>query len=144
MLAHRNKSADRHVAPLGHIILIPNQPVFVLSPYCCVLSGKATNTNFIVFSLTRSGLEPMIYCTQGEHTNHHIADMGQNCGKYILMDMGKTYHTLMPISGGVKMFAQYFRNLPIFTFFNPKSSSKPIWPMTSVDDNQADRSMVMF
>jgi hypothetical protein len=44
------KSAERHVALLGHIILIPSQPVFVLSPYCCVLSGKATNTNFIVFS----------------------------------------------------------------------------------------------
>jgi len=25
-------SSDRHVAPLGHIILIPNQPVFALSP----------------------------------------------------------------------------------------------------------------
>jgi hypothetical protein len=25
-------SSDRHVAPLGHIILIPSQPVFALSP----------------------------------------------------------------------------------------------------------------
>jgi hypothetical protein len=25
------QSADRHVAPLGHIILIPSQPVFALS-----------------------------------------------------------------------------------------------------------------
>jgi hypothetical protein len=25
-------SADRHIAPLGHIIPIPSQPVFVLSP----------------------------------------------------------------------------------------------------------------
>jgi hypothetical protein len=25
-----------HVAPLGHIILIPSQPVFVLTPLCCV------------------------------------------------------------------------------------------------------------
>ena len=50
----KQKSADRHVAPLGHIILIPCQSVFALSPYCCVLSGNATNTNFIVFDLTRS------------------------------------------------------------------------------------------
>ena len=28
----RQQSADRHVAPLGHIILIPSQPVFALSP----------------------------------------------------------------------------------------------------------------
>jgi len=26
----KQQSADRHVAPLGHIILIPSQPVFVL------------------------------------------------------------------------------------------------------------------
>ena len=28
----KQQSAGRHVAPLGHIILIPIQPVFVLSP----------------------------------------------------------------------------------------------------------------
>jgi hypothetical protein len=28
----KKQSVDRHVAPLGHIILIPNQPVFALSP----------------------------------------------------------------------------------------------------------------
>jgi hypothetical protein len=31
-----------------------------------MLSGKAANTNFIVFGLTRSALEPMIYRTPGE------------------------------------------------------------------------------
>jgi hypothetical protein len=30
-------------------ILIPNQLVFALSPYCSVLSREATNTNVIVF-----------------------------------------------------------------------------------------------
>jgi hypothetical protein len=42
----KQQSVGRHVAPLGHIILIPSQPVFALSPYCCVLRGEATNTNF--------------------------------------------------------------------------------------------------
>ena len=28
----KQQSADRHVAPLGYIILIPSQPVFALSP----------------------------------------------------------------------------------------------------------------
>ena len=32
LLAHWKKSAGRHVAPLGHLIVIPNQPVFALSP----------------------------------------------------------------------------------------------------------------
>jgi hypothetical protein len=44
--------------------MIPDQPVFSLSPYCCVLSREATNTNYIVFSLTRSGIEPTIYHTR--------------------------------------------------------------------------------
>ena len=43
----KQQSMGRHVAPLGHIILIPSQPVFALSPSCLVLSGEATNTNFI-------------------------------------------------------------------------------------------------
>jgi hypothetical protein len=28
----KQQSAGRHVAPVGHIILIPSQPVFALSP----------------------------------------------------------------------------------------------------------------
>ena len=34
-----------------------------------MLSGEATNTNFIFFCLTRPGLEPTIYRTWGEHAN---------------------------------------------------------------------------
>jgi hypothetical protein len=36
-----------------------------------MLSGKATNTNFIVFGFTRSWLEPTIYRARGEHANHY-------------------------------------------------------------------------
>jgi hypothetical protein len=39
-----------------------------------LLSGEATNINFIVFGLTRSGLEPTIYHTRGEHANHYATD----------------------------------------------------------------------
>ena len=31
--------------------MIPSQPVFALSPYCCVFSREATYTNFIVFGI---------------------------------------------------------------------------------------------
>ena len=71
----KQRSSDRHVAPLGHIILIPGQPVFALSPECCVLSGEATNTNFLVFGLTLSGLESTIYRTRGGHANHYATDV---------------------------------------------------------------------
>ena len=43
----KQQSADIHITPLGHIILIPSQPVLTLE--CCMLSGEATNTNYIVF-----------------------------------------------------------------------------------------------
>jgi hypothetical protein len=39
-----------------------------------MLGGEATNTNFIVFGLTRLGLEPTIYHTRGKHTNHYATD----------------------------------------------------------------------
>ena len=39
-----------------------------------MLSGEATHTNFIVFGLTRSGLEPTMYHTLDEHTNHYNTD----------------------------------------------------------------------
>ena len=70
----KQHSAGRRVASLGNIILIPSRPVFALPSYCCVLSGEASNTNFIVFGLTRLGLEPTIYRTQGEHANHYATD----------------------------------------------------------------------
>jgi hypothetical protein len=38
----KQQSADRHVASLGHIILIPSQPVFI---------GEATDNGFIVIGL---------------------------------------------------------------------------------------------
>jgi len=34
-----------------------------------MLSGEATNTNFTVFGLTRSGIEPTIYHTRDEQVN---------------------------------------------------------------------------
>jgi hypothetical protein len=39
-----------------------------------MLSGEATNTNFIVFGLTQLGLESTIYRTRGEHANHYTTD----------------------------------------------------------------------
>jgi hypothetical protein len=46
----------------------------LFSPYCSVISREATNTNYIVFGFTRSGLEPTIYCTRGEHGNHYTTN----------------------------------------------------------------------
>jgi hypothetical protein len=57
----------------GHVIPIPDQPVFALTPQC-VLCGEATTTSYIVFGMTQSGLEPTIYLTRGEYDNHYASD----------------------------------------------------------------------
>jgi hypothetical protein len=43
-----------------------------------VLNGEATDANFIVFCLIRSGIAPMIYRTRGEHTNNQTSDVVSN------------------------------------------------------------------
>ena len=75
----KQQSVDRHVTPRGHIVLILSQSVFTLFPYCCVFSGEAANTNFIVFGLIRLRLEPPIYHTRGERTNHYTTDAVACC-----------------------------------------------------------------
>jgi hypothetical protein len=67
----KQQSMGRHVALLGHIFLIPNQPVLPLSPWCCLLSREATHIIFSVFELTRPWLEPAIYHMWGEHANYY-------------------------------------------------------------------------
>ena len=40
-----------------------------------MLSGEATNTNFIVSGLTRSGHQPTIYHTRGKHVNYYTTNV---------------------------------------------------------------------
>ena len=44
--------------------------ILLLIDTCTGYSGKAATTNFIVFGLTRKGVEAMMYHTQDEHANH--------------------------------------------------------------------------
>ena len=39
-----------------------------------MLSGEATNINFIIFGVTPQGLEPTIYHTRGQHASHYTTD----------------------------------------------------------------------
>ena len=39
----KQQPEGRHVAPLGHSILIPSQLVFARTPLCCMLSNETTN-----------------------------------------------------------------------------------------------------
>jgi hypothetical protein len=42
-----------------------------------MLNRKAANTIFIVFGLTRQGLDSMNYCTSGEHASRYTTDVSQ-------------------------------------------------------------------
>ena len=44
-----------------------------------MLRGEATNTKFMVFDLTGSRLELMIYHTRGEHAKHYTTDAVNSC-----------------------------------------------------------------
>ena len=93
----KQQSADIHVAPIGHIILIPSQPVFALSPEYCMFSGDETNTNYIVFGLMRQGLEPTIYRTRNEHANHYTTYDA-------VMSQTRSYYSLLTIQFVLIMF----------------------------------------
>ena len=67
----KQHSMGRHVAQLGHIILVLNQPVFALTPKCCMLGREVTN---LVLGLTRLELKPMTYHTSGEYANHYTTN----------------------------------------------------------------------
>ena len=64
---------DKHVALLRHLILNLSQPVFVVSPLCCMLR-EIENTILIVFGFTRLGLKSTIYHTRHD-TNHNNTDV---------------------------------------------------------------------
>ena len=51
-----------------------------------MLSGEATNTNFIVFGLTWPRLEPTIYRIRGEHDNHYTTDVITIFTKYNMLN----------------------------------------------------------
>jgi hypothetical protein len=93
--------------------------------------GEATNTNFIVFSLTRLGFDPTIYRTQGKHANHYATDVV--CG--IL----RCHHILCGLYGGgvhiYYLFNHYLTNIPDLFLVNASMFSEnhillnifPIW-----------------
>ena len=74
----QQKFPDKQVAQLRHIILIQSQSVFDLTPYKYVLFGKAENTNFIIFGLTRLFLDFKIYSIRCTHNNHYNTNAAVN------------------------------------------------------------------
>ena len=85
-----------------------------------MLSGEATNTNFIVFGLIRPGREPTIYRTRGEHADNygtdavliyrHLSRFGDFCVYYravLLNIFGVVVLLLVTCLAGIVVFAYY-------------------------------------
>ena len=66
-----------------------------------MVSREATNTNFIIFGLTRSGFEPMIHRSWGENANHytthaiHINKQWRRGNKELTLVTDKHYHIML-------------------------------------------------
>ena len=69
----KQQSAYRHVAPIGHIILIPWQSVSALSPKCFVLSGEVTNTSrySLWFDQTGAWTHDLPHSSRAHQPLHH-------------------------------------------------------------------------
>ena len=130
VLAHWNNSPRVAMSLHSrHIILILSQPVFALSLQCCVLSEEATNNNFIVFGLTRQGLEPTIYHTWGEHATMRFPCLKTSLNvcfcSYTLKDQGS------PNQAKWATFSPWFQwNHPISV--KKQSFSRPVSLFKSV------------
>ena len=66
----KQRFTARPVILFWHIILTPNQPVFVF-PFSYFLSREATNTNVIVFGFIQTEIRCKIYFAQGDHANNY-------------------------------------------------------------------------
>ena len=80
MLAHWNNSPWIDMSPHSDTLswFRVNQSLLFLLNVACL--AEKQNSNFTVFCLTRSGLEPTIYLTRGEHANHYTTDAVKQCG----------------------------------------------------------------
>ena len=87
----KQQSADRHVAPLGYVILIH------------VASGEATNTNCIVFCLTWPGLEPTIYRIRVTPPMRLVVDWWREKGKRLIVFVGLSVFCVSVLYFGIQI-----------------------------------------
>ena len=89
-----------------------------------MLSREATNTNFIVFGFTRSGLEPTIYHARGEHTNRYTTDAVVSIWSLPLQDDCSTLLVTTKIASKIKLQYRYGRNVFITNISKYKNIHK--------------------
>ena len=76
-ISKKNNSFKFFLKCEREMIMILSQPFFVffLHNATCTEEMQQINSNLIVFSLTRLGLEPILYHIRGEHANYYTNDV---------------------------------------------------------------------
>ena len=117
VLVHWNNSLRIDMSPHSDTLSWFWSNQSLLFSYCCMLSGEATNINFIVFALTRSGLKPTIYCTGGEHANHYTTDSVMLYKNQIFNNKKKQWSNASLLS------IKFFKSSPLIMNFLGKKKS---------------------
>jgi hypothetical protein len=74
----QQQSSGKYVAQLRHIILIPSQSVFDLTPFKYTLLEKRHIPISLLFGLTPPFLELKIYSIRGTHNNNYNTNADVN------------------------------------------------------------------
>jgi len=136
VISPKQQCAGRHVALLGHLILIPTSIYPRLLVISCMLSGEAANTYFIVFGLTR----PAIYCTLTIIPQMGLIIRGISSRRYIRY--GIEYILINEIIWGKKWFSDFLNLSKLISdkwsmffldgvinlgFYSQKMTCKHVW-----------------
>ena len=78
----KQQFADRHVAPLRHIIMILNQPVFALFFWLLHAQQRSNKYQFysLLFVQIRTWTHDISVCNLGEHSNHYTTELAKQLG----------------------------------------------------------------
>jgi hypothetical protein len=102
------QSVDRHDIPLRHIILISSQSVFALNSVC-LLEEKITIS---VFGMPWLRIKPMIYHTDGKHTNKYITEV---IVLLLKLAMQQSYNKFQKFQYYVTNIKKFFFNYYVWT-----------------------------
>ena len=111
-----------------------NSPRIDMSPHLNTLSWFRANQSLpfllhaacCVFGLTRSGLDPTIYHTRGEHANHYTTDTVHNYKKRELLFIA-LYHLISLAPIFVDWEKKTFRGIVKFVDWRLQKIKKRFW-----------------
>ena len=100
-----------------------NQSMLFLLYDACLHVAEKQQIPILVFGLTRPGLEPTIYRTRGEHTNHYATDMYQEKLRVSNKPMNSNVNENIAISLSTKIDTNHYNLIYTYHTFGSLSFS---------------------